>query len=81
MFLKQTSSSEYEFRLPREQRWNMAVDGALTYYGAARRFGSVPVPAAGQDEKTTQGNKEMLEKRLKTAQKILDPKTYPLVGE
>ena len=61
----------------------MADDGALTYYGAARRFGSVPAPAAaeGQDEKMTQEAQKILEKRLKTAKKILDPETYPLAGE
>ena len=60
----------------------MADDGALTYYGAARRFGSVPAPAAdGQDEKMTQDAQKILEKRLKTAKKILDPETYPLAGE
>ena len=56
------------------------ADGALTYYGAARRFGAVPVPAdAGETEKTAGGMVENAQDR--DGKKILDPETYPLTGE
>ena len=55
------------------------ADGALTYYGAARRFGAVPVPDAGENEKTEDGTMENAQDR--DGKNILDPETYPLTGE
>ena len=51
----------------------------LTYYGAARRFGSVLVDDAGESEKTDRSaetNAQELEER-----NIMNPETYPIAGE
>jgi len=73
----------YFYNLPPPHRplYSTPQDGVLTYYGAARRFGSVLVDdadAAGESEKTdgsAETNAQEPEER-----NIMDPETYPIAG-
>lgn len=70
----------YFYNLPPPHRplYSRPQDGVLTYYGAARRFGSVLVDDAGESEKTdgsAETNAQELEER-----NIMNPETYPIAG-